>query len=392
MTNPSSFEPVDLSDPAIEPSRLQELAQTHPHLWDEILQHPNVYPGLTDWIRERQAAEAANQQSPGTEQPTTDISNDDVQDGSEPTQPQTSSWFAGPETDQPTAAQPQVSDETEQTQSFGWSQPAPAEPNQAGPQQTPHYGAAQPSFGSPQPSGYPQYSGYPQPSGHPQPQPQQQPFQAQPGPQQNQYAPPQYQGQQPGQYMMPARKASKLDFSTRRTWGLLITGAAAFLAIFGFFFAPSASPRVLGGLTHLSSGGWFLMLLLIATVALAAVELFLENPWTRYFFIVLGLGSSFAILGRYMVVGAFFSLSGAGFSMVWIIFMAVVVLAGTMVYLAPSGTTASAGQPPRQPQPHQSAGGQPQNPADQPWAQHNQPGAPQQFGGYQPPQHPGSPQ
>src|SRR5699024_341692 len=118
----------------------------------------------------------------------------------------------------------------------------------------------------------------------------------------------------------------------------LITGAAAFLAIFGFFFAPSASPRVLGGLTHMSSGGWVLMLLLIATVALAALELFLENPWTRYFFIVLCLGSSFAILGRYMVVVAFFSLSGAGFSMVLIIFMAIVVLAGTMVYLAPSGT------------------------------------------------------
>lgn len=186
--------------------------------------------------------------------------------------------------------------------------------------------------------------------------------------------------------MMPARKVSKIDFSTRRTWGLLISGAAAFLAIFGFFFAPSASPRVLGGLTHMSSGGWFLMILLIATVVLAALELFLENPWTRYFFIVLGIGSAFAILGRYMVVGAFFSLSGAGFSMVWIIFMAIVVLAGTMVYLAPSNTTGRTTQAPRQPQPYQAAGGQP-------WAGPNQQGAPQQpFGGYQPPQHPGSAQ
>jgi len=391
MTNSSSFEPVDLSDPAIEPLRLQELAQTHPHLWDEILQHPNVYPGLADWIRERQAAEAANQPSDEAEQrtteqqPTTDLSDDEVQDDSESTEPQTS-WFAGPEAHEPTAAQPQASHETEQTQHFGWAQPTAADPNQAGPQQPPHYGADQPPFGRPQ------STGYAQPSGYPQPQPQQQPFQAQPGTQQNQYAAPQYQGQQPGQYMMPARKPSKIDFSTRRTWGLLITGAAAFLAIFGFFFAPSASPRVLGGLTHMSSGGWFLMLLLIATVALAALELFLENPWTRYFFIVLGIGASFAILGRYMVVGTFFSLSGAGFSMVWIIFMAIVVLAGTMVYLAPATTMARAGQPPRQPQPYQPAGGQPQNPTSQPWAQHNQPGAPQQFGGYQPPQHPGSPQ
>src|SRR5699024_5627701 len=166
-------------------------------------------------------------------------------------------WFAGPDADEPTAAQPQASDESEPTQHFGWTQPAPAEPNQAGPHQPPHYGADQSSFGSPQ------LSGYPQPTSQPQPQPQQQPFHAQPSPQQNQYAAPQYQVQQPGQYMMPFLNPSKIDFSSRRTWGLLITGAAAFLAIFGFFFAPSASPRVLGGLTHMSSGGWFLMLLLI---------------------------------------------------------------------------------------------------------------------------------
>ena len=47
MTNSSSPEPVDLTDPAIEPLRLQQLAQTHPHLWNDIL-NPNVYPGLVD--------------------------------------------------------------------------------------------------------------------------------------------------------------------------------------------------------------------------------------------------------------------------------------------------------------------------------------------------------
>src|SRR5699024_7154652 len=59
MTNPSLPEPVDLTDPAIEPFRLQQLAQTHPHLWNDILGHPNVYPGLADWIRDRQAAQTA---------------------------------------------------------------------------------------------------------------------------------------------------------------------------------------------------------------------------------------------------------------------------------------------------------------------------------------------
>src|SRR5699024_12167287 len=137
---------------------------------------------------------------------------------------------------------------------------------QAGPQHPPYYVAHQPPFGRPQ------STGYAHPSGYPQPQPQQQPFQAQPGTQQNQYAAPQYQGQQPGQYMMPARKPSKIDFSTRRTWGLLITGAAAFLAIFGFFFAPSASHRVLGGLAVMSSGGGFLVLLLVYICAFAEMQ------------------------------------------------------------------------------------------------------------------------
>src|SRR5690625_7668603 len=59
MTNSPSQEPVDLSDPSISAHRLQELAQTHPQLWDEILRHPNVYPGLADWIRTRQAEQAA---------------------------------------------------------------------------------------------------------------------------------------------------------------------------------------------------------------------------------------------------------------------------------------------------------------------------------------------
>src|SRR5699024_11668099 len=142
----------------------------------------------------------------------------------------------------PTAVQPQASDESEPTQHFGWTQPAPAEPNQAGPQQPPHYGADQSSFGSPQPSGYPQ------PSSQPQPQPQQQPFQPQPSPQQNQYPAPQYQDQQPDQYIMPSRNPSKIDFSSRHTRGVVITGAAESLAIFGFLVAASASRRAQRGL------------------------------------------------------------------------------------------------------------------------------------------------
>ena len=59
MTPSSTPEPVDLSDPSLSPHQLHELAQTHPEHWDEILEHPNVYPGLVDWIRDRQAELAA---------------------------------------------------------------------------------------------------------------------------------------------------------------------------------------------------------------------------------------------------------------------------------------------------------------------------------------------
>src|SRR5699024_10066097 len=122
MTNSSSFEPVDLSDPAIVPLRLQELAQTHQQLCNQILLHPNAYPVLPDWIRQRLAAAADNQPSYDTEQPTTEISDVAVQSDSAPTEPQTSSWFAGPDADEPTAVQPQASDESEPTQHFGWTQ------------------------------------------------------------------------------------------------------------------------------------------------------------------------------------------------------------------------------------------------------------------------------
>ena len=35
---------------------LQQLAATKPELWDQILQHPNCYPALADWIKQAQSA------------------------------------------------------------------------------------------------------------------------------------------------------------------------------------------------------------------------------------------------------------------------------------------------------------------------------------------------
>ena len=35
---------------------LQQLAATKPQLWNQILQHPNCYPALAEWIKQAQSA------------------------------------------------------------------------------------------------------------------------------------------------------------------------------------------------------------------------------------------------------------------------------------------------------------------------------------------------
>lgn len=340
MTNSSSSEPVDLSNPAIEPLQLHELAQTHPHLWDEILQHPNVYPGLAQWIHDRQAeqsghdpadvsADAAATKEFSRAELEADASDQDAEqprtDEDQPT-----SWidtaFERPSEETPATAEP--------TQSFDWAQPQ----------------------ASPQPSqGFPQFRQEPtQHSGFAQHQPQQ----------------PLYG--QPQQYMMPRQTASKIDLQSRRTWGVFIAGGAAFLALFGFFFSPAASPTSMASPTHFGSGGWLLLILLIATVAVSVIDLIAPSRWTRYFFTVLGIGTAFALLGRYMTIAGLLTGYGVGFSLVWLIFMAIVLLAGTMVYLAPDMASSA----PQQQSYHASP---------------NQPGGSHPFGGNYPPHTPGSP-
>lgn len=360
MTNSSSSEPVDLSNPAIEPLQLHELAQTHPHLWDEILQHPNVYPGLAQWIHDRQAeqsghdpadvsADAAATEEFSRAELEADASDQDAEQP-RPDEDQPTSWidaaFERPSEETPATAEP--------TQSFDWGQPQ----------------------ASPQPSqGFPQFGQEPtQHSGFAQHQPQQ----------------PLYG--QPQQYMMPRQTASKIDLQSRRTWGVFIAGGAAFLALFGFFFSPAASPTSMASPTHFGSGGWLLLILLIATVAVSVIDLIAPSRWTRYFFTVLGIGTAFALLGRYMTIAGLLTGYGVGFSLVWLIFMAIVLLAGTMVYLAPDMASSAPQQQsyhasPNQPGPqfpqHGGFGRYPQQPG--------QPGGSHPFGGNYPPHTPGSP-
>lgn len=56
---------AELSNPALDPARLAEIAQADPGLWDLVLAHPACYPGLADWIAQVRAYEAA-QKSPAT--------------------------------------------------------------------------------------------------------------------------------------------------------------------------------------------------------------------------------------------------------------------------------------------------------------------------------------
>lgn len=249
MTNPSLPEPVDLTDPAIEPFRLQQLAQTHPHLWNDILDHPNVYPGLADWIRDRQAeqtadevADAAPVEPAGEEFPAAEPTE-------QPDEAPTNSWFQHPSPEQPEADQTdqaqayQTPAYEEPTQPFsnqgqtGWAQPSPADPMP----QSQQFGASSPQDSGQVSQGY----AYDQPSYGFNQSHQTQGYQQQ-QPQQPQYTQP---------FMNQPRAASKIDLSSRGTWGLFIAGGAAFLALFGFFFSPSVAPSSVLGVSHFSSGG-----------------------------------------------------------------------------------------------------------------------------------------
>lgn len=434
MTNSSSHEPVDLSDPAVEPLRLQELAQTHPQLWDEILQHPNVYPGLADWIRDRKAEQAAQAPSQPAQEPVEELADDESTEPAAGTDPATAAepeQFSAPAWAQPSGGS--TGEQQAETPAGGWFQnpiqpgdePTTAfgEPESHSETAQPAWGGAEPSPGASSPQSEPQPFGQPSPFEQPaqqEPQWSQQPtsgFEQHSGQQSFGYAQtgqqPFGQPQQPGfgqsqqyygqpQFGASPRNASKIDMSDRGTWGLFVAGGAAFLSLFGFFFTPSTTAYALADMSHVAAGGWVILLLLIATVALAVLELLLPSKWMRYSFIVVSIGAGFALLARCFTLIGFLGTRGSSFSVVWLIFMALVLLAGAMLYLAarieagPSATQPRAAQPqPYQATAHQQPGQYPQGGYGQHqggYPQGGQPGGPQQFGGYQPPQQPGSPQ
>ena len=402
MTNSSSSEPVDLSDPSISPHRLHELAQTHPEFWDEILAHPNVYPGLTDWIRDRQAelaatgnaepveesdavaqaavdeaaAQEAERAADFTAQSVEDEQADDaVTPDAETTwafpsgagyEPRTGSTAAGVSSERDTDAE--TSDGTEQSaqdhMTWGWSQPAGQPSTQ--PQADAGQYAQQPSPQQPQP-GY-QHVGYGQAHA-----------------QQQQPAQPQQFGQQQQQHQAAQQRgASRIDLDSARTWGLFVAGGAAFLSLFGFIFTPTLD-TTMPFASHLTAGGWIIVLLFIATVALSLLQLLKPSPWMSFFFVAVSLGAGFVMIGRALTLIGFFTMRYTGFSVLWLLFMSLVLLAGTLIYLAPKSSDANPAAPSTRQQGYPSQQYGPQSGYGH---QHpgypNYPGGPQQFGGYSP--------
>ena len=396
MTNSSSSEPVDLSDPSLSPHRLHELAQTHPELWDEILAHPNVYPGLSDWIRDRQAELAATgddvaesdavaqeavdeaaaqeaERAAETQATEEDSAAETPDDDANTTwafpagagyEPRTGSTAASVESEPNTSAE--ATDDTEQSaqdhMTWGWSQPAgqSGTPSQADAGQ---YGQ-QSSTQQPQP-GY-QQVGYGQAAA-----------------QSQQY------GQQPqvGQQQSAAqqRGASRIDLDSARTWGLFVAGGAAFLSLFGFIFTPTLD-TTMPFTSHLTAGGWIIILLFIATVIMSLLQLLKPSPWMSFFFVAVSLAAGFIMIGRALTLIGFFTMRYTGFSVLWLLFMSLVLIAGTLIYLAPKSSDATAANPsnrrqgyPPQQYCQQPGYGQPQHPGYP-----NYPGTPQQYGGYSP--------
>ncbi|MDY5150015.1 variant leucine-rich repeat-containing protein [Actinotignum timonense] len=63
MYDPRTMTLENLGDPQITARDLADIAAQRPDLWDAIAVHPQCYPALVSWIRERQA-EAQGQQAP----------------------------------------------------------------------------------------------------------------------------------------------------------------------------------------------------------------------------------------------------------------------------------------------------------------------------------------
>lgn len=377
MTPSSTPEPVDLSDPSLSPHQLHELAQTHPEHWDEILEHPNVYPGLVDWIRDRQAELAATGGGETVEE--SDAAAQEAVD-------ETAAEQAAQAEDEADTGSSTATDDAEQEQP-SWAMPdgshsdhsptAPAvEPEERASEAAAESEAFQPQA---QPEKQPQQQpwGWSQPSGQqfgtPQPGFQQQQFT------QQQYSQPQFN--QPQQYA-PQRKKSNIDLESSRTWGLFVAGGAAFLSLFGFIFAPTLDYTV-SFASHLTAGGWIVLLLYIATVALSILQLLKPSPWMRFFFIVASLGAGFVMVGRALTMIGFFTMRYTGFSVLWLLFMSLVLLAGTFIYLAPKASDNQ--QPPQRQQPTGQQGQYqtpPQQYGQQPGQYPGHQSGPQHFGGY----------
>lgn len=448
----SPQDPVDLTDPAISPHRLQELAQSHPESWDDILAHPNVYPGLAGWIRDRQAEQAAAQAvAADTQEPAADDATK-VFEPAEAAEAQTSTLepadgeaagaasdpvhdeaevgvtetIAGhPRSDDPAAtdqaedaATPEESDQPHQP----WAMPDPtaqahaADATSSDAEESaatmPMPDAAQQDAASGQAQHGEPIWGWPgatssSASQHSQSQQQHQApsggFGQQPyGYQQQQ--PPYGYGQQPygqqppygqayGQAFQPRpRQHTPINLNSARTWGLFVTGGAAFMTLFGFFFGPSVGGFGVPSSSHLASGGWMILLLFLATVTLSILQLLKPSAWMRFFFIAVSFGAAFMMIGRTTALLGFFTLQHTSFSVIWMLFMSLVLLAGIMIYTAPKTSDAHQAQtpgiPPTQPAPQQFGYQQPQQP---PYGQ--QPGTPP-YGGYgaQPGGYPSGPQ
>lgn len=340
MTNSFGPEPVNLSDPTISPHRLQELAQTHPAQWDEILAHPNVYPGLADWIRNRQAEQAAAGVEAAADEPVYEADRETTDQAAQaddtalttPADEPTQVLFATDTTE--TTDEAESADGAELTEAV---QPADTQPTwsltpeQEAPQSEPPHQRLPPTQQS-----APAWGG---PSGQPYVQ-QNQPGQQPPlGTPQGQWGYPgsgypgfaqQQHGQQP---FMSGRvqQQSAVNFSAPATWALFVSGGAAFLSLFSFFFAPS--PTMHYG-SHLGAGGWLVLLLLLGTIVLSILQLVKPSRWMRFAFLAVSLGAGFMMFGRAMTFFWFFLVRDTGFSVVWMMAMATILLAASLVYLA----------------------------------------------------------
>lgn len=338
----STFTAESLADPSVDAVTLGRLAATRPDLWPAILNHPNIYPDLAQWLAPRvpqgQMRPAAPTEPAHEVQPTQHLASEPVTpeipeqasaQGFGPSQPQAQPFGAAQQPQPFGAAQQQQGQQAftqplHQPQSFG-----PAQSQQ--PQQAFAQPLHQPqAFGPAQPQAYRALTGaewaaqFGQINGR--------------GPTMADYQAAVAAGQViPDGQSASGTSAGSTGWMTKAPFAMV---GAALIAILSLFL-PAAS--IFGtNYTFFEAGsesgeGVILIVLMLLTIGGAVTAFLTRKPWARITAGVIGIIS--ALIGAFDAFGTMSNLSAlgvsSGFGLVLLGIASVALLAASVITVLP---------------------------------------------------------